>query len=61
MIEDWRLRLKRDITWLLLVKCGLLAALWACFFSDSTRLHVDASATAARLALTHPPGGDRLD
>ena len=53
MIEDWRSRLKRDIGWLLLFKFGLLATLWACFFSNSQQLRVDASVTADRLALTH--------
>jgi hypothetical protein len=62
MLEDWRPRLRRELSWLLLLKCGLLAALWACFFSGSHRCQVDASATASRLALTSATSaGDRCD
>jgi hypothetical protein len=62
MIEDWRQRLRRDISWLLLLKCALLVALWACFFSGSHRCRVDASATASRMALSNQSaGGNRCD
>jgi hypothetical protein len=63
MIEDWRQRLRRDIGWLLLVKCGLLIALWACFFSGAHRCRADASATASHLALALPATtqGNRCD
>jgi hypothetical protein len=69
--KRWRARLTRDIGWSLLVKLGLLALLWALFFSGAHRCRVDGPATASRLALGGQKGesdwqaiaggGDRCD
>ena len=60
MTQNWRRRLRREIGWLFVFKCGMLIALWACFFSASHRTRVDGSATASRLALTNRPAGHCL-
>jgi hypothetical protein len=61
--ERWRARLTRDVAWSLLVKFGLLALMWALFFSSAHRCRVDGAATASRLALStdRTQGGRRCD
>jgi hypothetical protein len=68
---SWRVRLKRDVSWLMVLKIGALTALWGAFFSASHRCRVDAVATANRMGLTGlgssqelakpVTGGDRCD
>jgi hypothetical protein len=48
--SDWRARLRRRISWSLLLKLIALFALWALFFSPQERIHIDAVSVAGRLA-----------
>jgi hypothetical protein len=50
--QIWRSRLRRAVGWSFFIKLGLLASLWALFFSGSHRCRVDGFGTANRLALT---------
>jgi len=56
------MRLARDLGWWSIIKLGLLALLWALFFSSSHQCRVDGTATARRLGMTDEVGrGDRCD
>ena len=47
----WRTDLRRELTWLVLLKIAALALLWWLFFSPAHRPGVDAQATSQRFGL----------
>ena len=48
----WRQRLRRELTWWLVLKGIALGLLWWWFFSPAQRIAVDAAAASRHLALS---------
>ena len=48
----WRRALRRELTWLMALKCAALALLWWLFFSGAHRVPVDGAAASRQLAVT---------
>jgi hypothetical protein len=53
--SGWRARLRRRISWSLLLKLIALLTLWALFFSPQDRIEVNAGSVAGRLAAEPTP------
>lgn len=51
----WRRTLRRELSWLLVLKFAALALLWWLFFSPAHRAPVDAQAESRRLGVTRAP------
>ena len=48
-VPDWRGRLRRELTWLLLIKSVALLLLWWLFFAGMHQPQVDATGASQRL------------
>ena len=50
--SEWRRTLRRELSWLLVLKAAALALLWWLFFSPAHRTPVGTEAESRRLAVT---------